>query len=54
MMKKDLNPLEKSKKYFNILINNYPNTDYALDAQFKIRLIEDVLAAKEMYVGNII
>ena len=49
---KDLEPIENSKKYFNILIDNYPNTDFALDAEFKIRLIRNVLASKEIYIGN--
>ena len=39
----------KSKSYFQYLINNYPNTEYAFDAAFKIELINDILAAKELY-----
>ena len=50
--KKDLRPLLKSKEYFEILIKDYPNTDYAIDAQYKLDLIEDVLAAKEMYIAR--
>jgi len=50
--KKDLRPLLKSKEYFEILIKDYPNTDYAIDAQYKLGLIEDVLAAKEMYIAR--
>ena len=50
--KKDLAPLLLSKKEFNFVIKNYPNTDYAYDAKFKIDLIDDVLAAKEVYIGR--
>ena len=50
--KKDLQSIITSKKYFQILIQNYPNTEYALDAQFKIDYINDILAAKEMYIGR--
>ncbi len=50
--KKDLESIEKSKKIFLRLIKNYPNTDFAIDAEFKLNLIYDILAAKEMYVGR--
>jgi outer membrane protein assembly factor BamD len=50
--KKDLRPLLKSKEYFEILIKDYPSTDYAIDAKYKLDLIEDVLAAKEMYIAR--
>ena len=50
--KKDLAPLLLSKKEFNFVIENFPNTDYAYDAKFKIDLINDVLAAKEVYIGR--
>jgi len=50
--KKDLAPLILSKKELNLIIKNYPETDYAYDARFKIDLINDVLAAKEVYIGR--
>ena len=50
--KKDLQPLLVAKKEFIFIINNYPNTELALDAKFKIGLINDVLASKEMYLGR--
>jgi len=50
--KKDLRPLKEAKKYFTFLINNYPKTDYALDGKYKIELIQDILAAKEMYIAR--
>ncbi len=50
--KKDLQSIINAKKTFNLIIKNYPNTEYAIDAEFKIDLINDVLAAKEMYLGR--
>jgi len=50
--KKDTFSILKAKGYFEYLIKNYPNTEYAFDAAFKIELIEDILAAKELYVGR--
>ena len=50
--KKDLEPLLLSKQKFEYILKNYPNTDFALDAKFKIGLIQDVLASKEMYIGK--
>jgi len=50
--KKDLQSIVKAKENFSFLIKNYPNTEYALDAEFKLDLIDDILASKEMYVGR--
>jgi len=50
--KKDLQSIIRAKKTFEIIINNYPDTEYAIDAEFKIDLIDDILAAKEMYLGR--
>ena len=50
--KKDLQPLIEAKKEFEFVIKNYPNSDFAIDSRFKIDLINDVLAAKEMYIGR--
>tara|TARA_X000001036_G_scaffold414522_1_gene429822 strand:- start:34 stop:894 length:861 start_codon:yes stop_codon:yes gene_type:complete len=50
--KRDLGPLLKSKKEFEFVIKEYPNTDFAEDAKFKIGLITDRLAGKEMYIGR--
>ena len=50
--KKDLEPLLSARKEFNFIIKNYPDTDYALDSKFKNELIDDILAAKEMYLGR--
>ena len=50
--KKDLQSILKSKKYFEYLIKTYPDTSYASDSVFKIDLINDILASKEMYIGR--
>ena len=50
--KKDLQPLITAKKEFNFIITNYPGTDFALDSKFKISLINDILASKEMYIAR--
>ena len=50
--KRDLGPLLKSKREFQIIIDQFPSTEFAIDAQFKIDLINDRLAGKEMYVGR--
>jgi len=49
---KDLNEILKAKKYFRIIIENYPNTEFALDSEFKLELIEELLASKEMYLAR--
>ena len=50
--KKDLGPILEAKKIFQFIVNEYPNTDYAMDANFKLELIEEILAGKEMYIGR--
>ena len=50
--KKDLQSILLAKKNFNKIINSFPNTEYALDSEFKIDLINDILASKEMYIGR--
>ena len=50
--KRDIDPLLRAKEKFNLVTNNYPNTDFALDAKFKLDLIEDILASKEMYLAR--
>ena len=50
--KRDLNPLLKAKNKFELILKEYPATDFALDAQFKLELIEDRLAGKEMFVAR--
>ena len=50
--KKDLGPLLKAKEKFEFIMQTYPDTDYGTDARFKIDLIIDQLAAKEMSVAR--
>ena len=50
--KKDLETIENSKKIFLNIIKKYPNSDFAIDSEFKLDLINDILAAKEMYVAR--
>jgi outer membrane protein assembly factor BamD len=49
---KDLQSIEMAKNIFLNLIKKYPETDFAADAEFKLDLINDVLAAKEIYIGR--
>ena len=49
--KKDLEPLVKAEEKFKFIEKNYPNTDFALDSSYKLDLIKDYLASKEMYIG---
>ena len=49
---KDLEEILKAKKYFKIIINNYPNTEFAIDSEFKLELIQEILASKEMYIAR--
>ena len=50
--KKDLQPLVQAKEKFEFIILTYPETDYAIDARFKLDLIIDQLAAKEMSIAR--
>ena len=50
--KKDLQSIILAKKTFGLVIENYPNTEYAIDSEFKIDLINDILASKEIYIGR--
>ncbi len=50
--KRDSAPIIRAKKKFNLIIENYSNTDFAMDASFKVQLINDILASKEMYLGR--
>ena len=50
--KKDLNEILKAKEYFQIVINNYPDTEYARDSIFKMEFIQEIIASKEMYLAR--
>ena len=49
---KDLNSILMAKEQFEKVKKDYPNTEYALDVKFKLDLIEDILASKEMYIAR--
>ena len=50
--KRDSEPLFRAKEKFSFVVQNYPNSDFALDSKFKLNLISDILASKEMYIGR--
>jgi outer membrane protein assembly factor BamD len=50
--KKDLKPLLKSQNKFKFIIENFPETDYAMDSRFKLGLITGQLAAKEISIAR--
>ncbi|MBO6490982.1 MAG: outer membrane protein assembly factor BamD [Pelagibacteraceae bacterium] len=50
--RKDLKPLVKAREKFEHILKKYPNTDYAIDAKWKMGLIVDQMAAKEMYIAR--
>jgi len=49
---KDLQSILLAKKNFNRVLKQFPQTEYALDSEFKLDLINDILASKEMYIGR--
>ena len=50
--KRDSGPLLKAKMKFEFITKEYSSTDFAMDASFKLELIQDILASKEMYLGR--
>ena len=50
--KKDLQSISNAKINFEYILKKFPNTDYSIDAEFKLDLINDIMASKEMYVGR--
>ena len=50
--KKDIRPILESKKFFNIITSQYPNSEFSLDANYKIDLINELMASKEIYLAN--
>ena len=50
--KKDLQPLLNSKIEFEYVVENFPNTDFSLDSKFKLDLINEMIASKEMYIAR--
>ena len=50
--KRDTSPIIKSKEKFEFIIVNFPDTEFASDAKFKLNLINDLMASKEVYLGR--
>jgi len=50
--KRDLGPIIEAKKNFEIIIDKFPNTDFAIDSNYKLELINEILASKEMFIAN--
>ena len=50
--KKDLQSIINAKEKFELVMREFPNTEYAIDSKFKIDLINNILASKEMYIGR--
>ncbi len=50
--KKDLDPLLKTKNLIEDYIKKYPDTDYTMDLKFKLDLIQNQLAAKQIYIAK--
>ena len=50
--KKDLEPLLKANNKIDFFLTSYPNTEYAMDLRFKKDLIQNQLAAKELFVAR--
>ena len=49
---RDLEEIQKSQRYFQKIIKDYPNTEFAIDSEFKLELIQEILASKEMYLAR--
>lgn len=49
---KDIQPLLKSKEQIEFFIKEYPDTDYAIDLRFKLELVINQLAAKEISIAR--
>ena len=50
--KKDLGSIIDAQQNFQFIMDNYPNSDFALDAEYKLELIKEILASKEMYLAK--
>jgi outer membrane protein assembly factor BamD len=50
--RKDIEPLLATKEKIEIFLKKFPDTEYALDLKFKKDLVDNQLAAKEMYIAK--
>ncbi len=49
---KDIQPLLLSKKKIEVYLERFPDTDYAIDLKFKLDLVINQLAAKELLIAR--
>ena len=49
---KDIQPLLVSKKKIEVYLEKFPDTDYAIDLKFKLDLVINQLAAKELLIAR--
>ena len=38
--------------FLKIIIQKYPDTEFAIDSRYKLELIQELLASKEMYLAR--
>ena len=50
--RKDIKPIIKASEQISFFLQKYPKSDYALDLRFKRDLIQNQLAAKELYIAK--
>jgi outer membrane protein assembly factor BamD len=50
--KKDIKPLLATREKIEYFLKTFPDTEYALDLKFKLDLVNNQLAAKEMYIAK--
>ena len=50
--KKDVEPLIKSKETIEIFLKRFPDTEYAVDLKFKLDLVINQMAAKEISIAR--
>ena len=49
---KDVKPVLKSKEKIELFLKKYPDTDYAIDLRYKLELVINQLAAKEISIAR--
>ena len=50
--RKDIGSIIYAQQNFTYVLENFPDTDFALDSKFKLELIQEILASKEMYLAR--
>ena len=49
---KDLESILEAQKYFTYVQKKYPTSEYATDSEFKLELVREILASKELYLAK--